>query len=81
MPSPSAPAHQEFHVYAAHDGRNHGHTIEGRSYEDAALAYVEEWRPAADADGEVSLIVRDTDSGREQCFRIDLHSGQAEPCA
>jgi hypothetical protein len=69
-----------FQVYAAHDGRNHSHDVEGRSYEDAALAFVEEWRPAADAEGEVQIIVRDADSGREQCFRIDLFSGDAEPC-
>ena len=48
-----------FQVYAAHDGRNHCHNIEGQSYEDAALAFVEEWRPAADADGEVQIIVRE----------------------
>jgi hypothetical protein len=69
-----------FQVYAAHDGRNHSHDVEGQSYEDAALAFVEEWRPAADADSEVQIIVRDANSGREQCFRIDLFSGEAAPC-
>lgn len=68
-----------FQVYAAHDGQNHCHAIEGQSWEDAALAFVEAWHPAADTDGEVQVIVRD-DAGREQCFRIDLSSGDAAPC-
>ena len=73
-------ATQAFHVYAAHDGRTHGHTIEGESPEDAAIAFVEAWHPAADADGDVQVFVREEGSGREQCFRIDLSSGDTQPC-
>lgn len=54
--------------------------IEGASFEDAALAYLEACHPPADAEGEVSLIVREEISGAEQCFRIDVETGRAEPC-
>jgi hypothetical protein len=37
------------------------------------------WR-SADDDGEISVIVRDLDSGHEHCFRIDLDSGETQPC-
>jgi Family of unknown function (DUF5961) len=69
-----------FCVFSAHDGRKSGHDVEGRSYEDAALTFVESWHPAIDADGEVSVIVRDAESGREECFRIDVEHGEAAPC-
>ncbi len=54
--------------------------VSGTSFEDAAIAYLEACHPPADADGEVSLIVRDEASGSEQCFRVDLATGQTEPC-
>jgi hypothetical protein len=54
--------------------------IEGASFEDAALAYLEACHPPADAEGEVSLIVREETSGAEQCFRIDMETGRTEPC-
>ena len=53
-------------------------TAEG--FEDAALSYLETSHPPADAEGEVVLIVRDGDTGREQCFRLDLETGRSEPC-
>jgi hypothetical protein len=55
--------------------------ITGVSFEDAALAYVEEWRPAPDDGDEVSVIVEDARTGERQCFRIDLGTGAAAPCA
>ncbi len=54
--------------------------VNGTSFEDAAAAYLEACHPPADEEGDVSLIVRDEASGREQCFRIDLDSGRTEPC-
>ncbi len=54
--------------------------IRGSSFEDAALIYLEEFHPQADRAGQVMLIVRQADSGREQCFRIDVVSGRTGPC-
>ncbi len=54
--------------------------VSGTSFEDAAVAYLEACHPPADDEGEISLVVRDEASGREQCFRIELATGRAEPC-
>jgi hypothetical protein len=75
---PTAP--HRYCVHAAHDGPGAAHRVEGRSFEDAAMTFVEIWSPAPDTDGEVSVIVREAEGGREQCFRIDLSSGDAAPC-
>lgn len=54
--------------------------IAASSFEEAALGYLEAAHPPADEDGELAVIVRERDSGREQCFRVDLAGGGAEPC-
>jgi hypothetical protein len=70
-----------FTAYAAHDSARHCHAAPGAtSYEEAALEFVEAWHPAADADGEVTVIVLDHATGREQCFTVDVGAGEAEPC-
>jgi len=70
-----------FTAYAAHDGARHCHAAPGaRSFEEAALEFVEAWHPAADAEGEVRVIVLDAETGREQCFTVDVGHGEAEPC-
>jgi hypothetical protein len=61
-----------------HDGRVR-RSVVGDSFEAAALAYLEECHPPADADGDVVVIVRD-EGGGEQCFRIEVATGHAEPC-
>ena len=62
------------------DASGHGHSVEARSFEAAAMAFVEDWSPPVDADGDVSVIVRDAEDGHEQCFTVDLDSGQAGAC-
>lgn len=62
------------------DDARHGHVVEAGSFEEAAVAFVERWSPAADQEGDVALIVRDRDDGRELCLRLDLDSGEAAPC-
>jgi hypothetical protein len=69
---------RRFIVHADHAGG--AHSVEGPSFEAAALAFIDAWHPAADADGDVSVFVTDEDTGRRQCFRIDLASGDAAPC-
>ena len=69
-----------YRVHARGADHNHGHAVDAVSFEDAAVAFVELWHPPLDADNEVSVIVREADSGVEHCFRIDLDSGEAAPC-
>jgi hypothetical protein len=69
---------QKFVVQLKADGARRA--ITGRSFEEAALAYLEECHPPADSMGEVVLVVRQALSGHEQCFRIEVASGRAEPC-
>jgi hypothetical protein len=65
-------------VHVAGDSR-HAHRVEGASFEDAAMTFVETWAP--DAAGDLDVIVEDADSGRKCCYRVDLGSGEAEPCS
>ena len=46
--------------------------------EAAAAAFLEDWAPAGD--GEAAVIVRELDTGREHCFRVDLHTGETRAC-
>ena len=73
------PEIQTYRVHARGD-RSHGHAVEAASFEEAAITFVEMWRPPVHADNEVSVIVREADSGLELCYRIDLDSGDAAPC-
>ena len=72
---------RRFLVHAAHEGRHRGHAVEGASFEDAAVAFVEAWSPEVDAEGEVSVVVVDPEDGRTCCFRIDSETGETGPCA
>ena len=56
------------------------HLVEGVSFEDAALHFVEDHSPAADDGDEVSLYVEDMATGERQCFRIDVGTGETAPC-
>jgi hypothetical protein len=71
---------RNFAVRASHDDRRQVHAIEGLTAQEAALTFVEHWFPADPGD-QVSVVVVDNDSGRQECFRIDLDSGDAAPCA
>ncbi len=73
--------HRRFLVHAAHEGRHRGHAVEGASFEEAAVAFVEAWSPAVDSEGEVSVVVVDPEDGRACCFRIDAETGETAPCA
>lgn len=50
-----------------------------RSFEAAALAYIEDLH-LADGGAEISLVVQDMESGHEHCFRVDLDSGETSAC-
>lgn len=69
-----------FTVRALHLHGHHARPIDEPSPEAAAIAYVEDF--AHDAEGDdLSILVRDDETGREQCFRIDLETGETTPCA
>jgi len=76
--SQSAETHR-FRVHARHVDSHHARTLAERSFEAAAVAYIEDLHDLGDA-REVSVIVRDLDSGHEHCFRIDLGSGEVSAC-
>ena len=69
-----------FIVHACADGRGAGHRIQGGSFEEAAVAFVEIWRPAVSIDGDIKVIVRDAEDGREHCFLVDVFEGEVAPC-
>ena len=67
---------RRFHVQARHVEAHHAQVLMERSFEAAAVAYVEDLHAVGD-ESEMSVIVRELDSGHEHCFRIDLASGEA----
>ena len=79
MPAADASLQRRFSVHGIEDAPSRGHLVEGVSFEDAALHYLED-RHLEAADDEVSLFVEDCDTGERQCFRIDLATGETAPC-
>ena len=45
-----------FHVHARHEGRDRSHRVEAKSFEEAAIGFVERWHPAETEDGSVSVL-------------------------
>jgi len=74
-------ARRAFSVSALDEARPQTHQVEAGSLEDAAFEFVELWHPEPDAEGEVSVMVTDRETGQRQCFRIDLGSGDSAPCS
>lgn len=72
-----------FTVRARHLHGHHARSLDEPSPEAAALAYLEDFAHDLDEgeDGDaVAVIVRDQETGREQCFRVDLSTGDTAPC-
>ncbi len=74
------PTARRFHVHARHTEAHSARVVEEASFEAAAVAYVEDFAPPVTTEDDISVIVRDVDSGHEHCFRIDLETGDAAPC-
>jgi hypothetical protein len=70
---------RRFSVHGAAEAPSRAHLVEGVSFEDAALHFVEDRHLEGDGE-EVSLFVEDCETGERQCFRIDLETGEAGPC-
>ncbi len=71
---------RRFRVHARHIDGHHGRVLAEPTFEAAAIAYVEDMHVSPGEGDEISIIVRDLDSGREHCFRLDLETGQTRPC-
>ena len=69
---------RRFTVHARHLDRHHARLLEAESFESAAVAYVEDFHPPLGDEDEVTIVVRELETGLEHCFRIE--SGQAEDC-
>ena len=70
---------RRFSVHDSEAAPSRTQFVEGVSFEDAALQFVEREYPQGDGD-QVALLVEDCDTGERQCFRIDLATGEAGPC-
>ena len=77
---PDAIPQRRFSVHGVEDAPGRCLLVEGLSFEDAALHFVEHRHLEADGQGDVSLLVEDCDTGERQCFRVDLATGEAAPC-
>jgi hypothetical protein len=77
--SASETLQRRFSVHGAEEAPSRAHLVEGLSFEDAALHFVEDRHPEGEGD-EVSLFVEDCETGERQCFRIDLETGATAPC-
>jgi hypothetical protein len=75
------PETRTFRVHARHVDAHHARTLEEPSFEAAAVAYIEDLHDLPGDEDEVSVIVREVDTGHEHCFRVDLESGETSPCA
>ena len=69
-----------FTVRARHLHGHHARPIDEPNPEAAVAAYLEDFAFDPDDEEKLSLIVRDQETGREQCFRVDLITGETEPC-
>jgi hypothetical protein len=70
---------RRFAVLGIEEAPSRAHLLDGVSFEDAALLFVEDRHLEGDG-GEVSVIVEDCETGERQCFRIDLGTGRAGAC-
>ena len=71
---------RRFCVHDVHEAASRAHLVEGLSFEDAALCFVEAYHPLAGSD-EVSLYVEDLETGERQCLCVELASGVTAPCS
>lgn len=69
---------RRFSVHGVEDAPSRSVMVEGLTFEDAALHYVEHRHLE---DDEVSLLVEDCETGERQCFHIDLATGETAPCS
>jgi hypothetical protein len=77
--APKPAAARNFYVHDRNAGRQTGHLVrEAEDFHEAAVAFAEDW--ATEEAGDLSVIVKDCETGEEQCFVVHLGEGEAEPC-
>lgn len=84
MVQASAQSQKRFYAHDRDGGRHSGHIVsEAEDFHEAAILFAERWAPDDFAEG-LAVIVKDCDSGEEQCFTVHLgehgRDGEAEPC-
>ncbi len=62
---------RRFRVHARHVDAHHARVLMERSFEAAAVAYVEDLHVVSD-EPDIRVVVHDLDRGHEDCFRIDI---------
>jgi hypothetical protein len=72
-------SHRRYSVHGVDEAPSRAHLVDGESFSDAALQFVED-RHLEPQDDAVSLMVEDCETGERQCFRIDLETGETAPC-
>lgn len=76
-----APRNRTFRVHARHIDPHYARTLEEPTFEAAAVAYVEDYDAVTTLGEEaMNIIVRDLENGHEHCFRINLETGETQPC-
>ncbi|UTP40058.1 DUF5961 family protein [Phenylobacterium sp. LH3H17] len=75
----SAPI-RRFSAHGVHERRNQSHDVFGVSFEDAALDFIDRWRPVPDEDGEIQVQLTDCETGERQCLIVDLEGGEIGSC-
>ena len=76
---PAEAQDRQFRVHARHIDGHHARTVSERSFEAAAIAYLEDLHPPGD-ESEINVIVHEVETGHEHCFRIDLETGETAAC-
>jgi hypothetical protein len=71
---------RSYRVHARHVDAHHARLLDEASFEAAAVAYVEDLHLLPGDGEDVIVIVRETETGHEHCFRIDLATGDTAPC-
>ena len=71
---------RDFRVHACHLDPHHSRRVRERSFEAAAISYLEDYPPTPDDEDEISVIVREVGSGHEHCFKVNLETGETAPC-
>ncbi len=71
---------RSFSVHARHLDAHDARVVQEASFEAAAVAYAEDLHVAVEEGDQVSLIVRDVETGHEHCFTVDLANGETTAC-
>jgi hypothetical protein len=73
-----AESNRRFSVHMRETDMRHACIVEETSFEAAAVAYIEGFSLDLDCEHQISIIVRDLETGREHCFKVDLD--KVAPC-